>query len=266
MDKFKIQSCFSGAANSYDAAAKVQVQAIDLTLECLDQISRGDNRAKRLLDLGSGTGLSRDKLLLQHKNTYYVALDLSLAMLSYAQHNQKQPETVNYPSICADSAHLPLQNQSFDLILSNSMLQWCEDLPAVFSECRRVLDDNGVLVFSTFGPDSLKELRQAFGAVDEDAHVGVFAALQEIEKALLIAGFEQIELTTVLLEIGYRHPIDLLRDLKAVGANHHKSSSKGLFGKSKFSKMLANYPASAHNLGIYPATYEVIYGTAKKTQ
>jgi ubiquinone/menaquinone biosynthesis C-methylase UbiE len=116
MDKFKIQSCFSGAANSYDAAAKVQVQAIDLTLECLDQISRGDNRAKRLLDLGSGTGLSRDKLLLQHKNTYYVALDLSLAMLSYAQHNQKQPETVNHPSICADSAHLPLQNQSFDLL------------------------------------------------------------------------------------------------------------------------------------------------------
>ena len=266
MDKFKIQSCFSGAANSYDAAAKVQVQAIDLTLECLDHIYSGDDSAKRLLDLGSGTSLSRDKLLQQHKNIHYVALDLSLAMLSYAQHSQKQPGIVNHSSICADGAHLPLQNQSFDLILSNSMLQWCEDLPAVFSECRRVLDDNGMLVFSTFGPDSLKELRQAFTVVDEEAHVGLFAALQEVKKALMIGGFEQIELTTVLLEVEYRHPIDLLRDLKAVGANYHQSSSNGLFGKLKFSKMLANYPASAHNLEIYPATYEVIYGTAKKTK
>ena len=264
MDKFKIQSRFSGAAHSYNAAAKVQVQAIALTLESLDNIYKGDDSAQRLLDLGSGTGLSRDKLLRQHTNIYYVALDLSLAMLTYAQHNQKQTETVSHPSICADSAHLPLQNQSFDIILSNSMLQWCEDLPAVFSECRRVLDDNGMLVFSTFGPDSLKELRQAFATVDKDAHVGNFAPLREIQKALLSSGFERVELSSVLLGVEYHQPIDLLRDLKAVGANYHQDVSNGLFGKSKFSKMLANYPASAHNVEIYPATYEVIYGTAKK--
>lgn len=259
MDKFKIQSRFSGAVESYNAAAKVQLQAIDLTLKCMHQLSMDMDIRKRLLDLGSGTGLGAHQIHQQFVGCDYFAMDLSLSMLNYARKSCEN----TYASICADAVKLPLKNQTFDLILSNSMFQWCEDLRAAFAECRRVLREGGILVFSTFGPSTLRELRAAFSVVDTQSHVGQFVPLSEVEKALGRAGFDQVELHSVLLEQNYKNPIDLLRDLKAVGANYLQNSPKSMYGKSKFSKMLAHYPVSPHDQEVYPATYEVIYGTAK---
>lgn len=259
MNKFKIQSRFSGAVESYNAAAKVQLQAIDLTMQCMHQLSIDTDARKRVLDLGSGTGLAAHKIHQQFAGCEYFALDLSLPMLKYARQSCEN----SYASICADATSLPLQNQRFDLILSNSMFQWCEDLSLAFSECRRILCESGTLVFSTFGPATLKELREAFSIVDTQSHVGQFASINEVRKALDCAGFDQIECHSVLLEQNYKKPIDLLRDLKAVGANYYQNSPDNLYGKTKFLKMLAHYPASSDHQEIYPATYEVIYGTAK---
>lgn len=259
MDKFRVQSRFSAAAQSYNAAAKVQVQAIDLTLKCMRELMLGKTGSKRLLDMGSGTGLAANKIRQEFVSCDYFALDLSLAMLKYAS----QSSGGAYASVCADASKLPLRDQTFDYITSNSMLQWCEDLPGVFKECRRALSENGALVFSTFGPASLKELREAFSVVDMKSHVGQFASLNEVQNALYSAGFSGVELHSVLLAVNYNKPIELLRDLKAVGASYHQNPQNSLYGKSKFSKMLAHYPATSHDQEIYPATYEVIYGTAK---
>ena len=259
MDKVKIQSRFSKAAHSYNSAAKVQKQAVEMNLAVVDQLSLEVNR---LIDLGCGTGLAKPALIQRFGSESYHALDLSVAMLSYAQ----QQDADQSPSICADIACLPLADQTMDLMLSNSTLQWCNDLVQVFADCRRVLSAQGVFVFSTFGPGTLKELRQAFSSVDSSSHVGHFLGQHDIEAALRQAGFTQFELNAVECVIEYQRPMQLLRDIKATGANYHKDNAGSLYARSKLMQMLANYPASDANPALYPASYEVIYGYAKTSK
>ncbi|WP_254491521.1 methyltransferase domain-containing protein, partial [Salmonella enterica] len=80
-----------------------------------------------------------------------------------------------FQRLCGDAAALPLADNSVDVIFSNLCLQWVDDLPAVFAGFRRVLKPGGLLVCSTFGPETLVELNEAFAAADDRPHVSRFA-------------------------------------------------------------------------------------------
>ncbi|MBP7623143.1 MAG: methyltransferase domain-containing protein, partial [Xanthomonadales bacterium] len=165
--------------------------------------------------------------------------------------------------VCGDARALPIADQSVDLIFSSLCLQWCEDLEAVFDEFRRVLRPGGWLLCSTFGPDTLTELRQSWAAVDDDPHVNVFIDMHDVGDRLLAAGFRDPMLDVEHYDLRYSDPKILMRELKGIGAgNADAERARGLTGKRKLATLLAAYEGFRGDDGRYRASYEVVYAQA----
>jgi malonyl-CoA O-methyltransferase len=149
-------------------------------------------------------------------------------------------------SVCADLERLPLADGSVDLVWCNMALHWLSDPLPAFREFARVLAPEGLLMFSTLGPDTLKELRAAAGA----ARVHAFTDMHDLGDMLVAAGFAAPVMDMELIVIEYRSS-SLLEDLRASGqTNARTDRSRGL---SAFNKSLATPPR---------ATFEVVYGHA----
>lgn len=269
-----IQTHFSHAAVSYDAAAVLQRQVASHIDERLELITL---KPKRILDVGAGTGILTQHLVKRYPSAQIIGLDLSFGMLKQAQSNLLHPKwpwlpeaitkTFNgyHPSaqlMQADANQIPLEDASIDIVATNLMLQWCDDLDNVFQELRRVLKPEGLLMLTTFGPDTLKELRQAWQAVDEAPHVNTFIDMHDIGDALIRNGFGQPVMDTEHFTLTYEKPMGVLKDLKAIGAtNASENRATGLMGKQRFTRMLEAYEQFRINNQV-PATYEVVHGHA----
>jgi malonyl-CoA O-methyltransferase len=142
------------------------------------------------------------------------------------------------------------------------MLQWCNDLNAALAEVRRVLKPSGFFTFSTFGPDTLKELRAAWSAADGYSHVNRFLDMHDVGDALARNGLMEPVLDVDRVQLTYPDALALMRDLKAIGAHNVTSGrARGLTGKARLRKMTEAYE-SFRREGRLPATYEVVYGAA----
>ena len=149
-----------------------------------------------------------------------------------------------------------------DLIISGLTLQWCQDLPKVFKEFRRVLAPGGLLLFSSFGPETLTELRQSWAAVDELAHVNAFADMHDVGDALMQSGFLDPVMDMEMLTVTYNDVKTVMRDLKQIGAhNVMQGRSHNITGKSKLQKMIESYEQFRLD-GLLPVTHEIVYGHA----
>jgi malonyl-CoA O-methyltransferase len=157
---------------------------------------------------------------------------------------------------------LPLADNSVDLLVSNLMLQWCNDLPTVFREWVRVLKPQGALLFSTFGPDTLKELRDSWMQVDTASHVNLFIDMHDIGDMLWQSGFINPVMDVDWTTRWHIEVMTLVRELKALGAHNITAGRpQGLTGKGKWQAMTQAYEEHRQSTGL-PATYEVIYGYA----
>jgi len=165
--------------------------------------------------------------------------------------------------VCADARALPIADQSVDLIFSSLCLQWCEDLNVVFAEFRRVLRPGGWLFFSSFGPDTLTELRQSWAEVDNDPHVNVFLDMHDVGDRLIAAGFRNPMLDVEHYSLRYSDPKLLMRELKGIGAGNADSArARGLTGKRKLAAVLDAYARFRGDDQRFPASYEVIHAQA----
>lgn len=278
LDKKAIQDGFNRAAHSYDQAACLQREVAERLLERLAVIKY---RPKTILDLGIGTGECSLKLAQMYPEAKIIGLDLAYEMVEFAKHKlglaqQKSGLFQRIKShlsgeqkgsqcdfICADAESLPLQDNSIDLIFSSLTIQWCEDLQSLFQEFNRVLSPDGFILFSTFGIDTLKELKKSWAAVDDYGHVNEFSDLHDIGDQMLAGGFRDPVVDAEFIVVEYNKVIQLLKDLKAIGAqNHLYARPKGLMTKTKLNQMLSNYESFVLGNGKYPATYEVVYGHA----
>lgn len=282
-----IKAHFSHAATSYDEAAILQKTVAERVDERLDLTTI---EVQTVLDIGSGTGLLTEKVIARYPLAKCFAVDLSESMLLQSQPRLQSPrfpalgslinkflnncsltkgfaKKTSATRINADVYQLPFADQSVDLIVSNLMLQWCDDLDAVFVEFRRVLRPEGLLMFTTFGPDTLKELRQAWRTTDADyEHVNHFIDMHDIGDALIRAGFGQPVMDMEMFTLTYDKPMGVLKDLKAIGAtNANQNRNQGLMGKTKFHAMLEAYEGLRKE-GKIPATYEVVHGHAWAAQ
>ena len=166
--------------------------------------------------------------------------------------------------MCADLEHLPLRSEAIDLIWSNLALQWVADLPSTLIELNRLLAPGGLLMFSTFGPDTLKELRAAYEGTDGHTHVSRFADMHDIGDMLVAARYADPVMDMEKLTLTYDDVRALMRDLKAIGAhNATQGRPRGLSPKSTLRIVERNYEAQRRN-GKLPATFEVVYGHAWK--
>ncbi len=259
-----VRRAFDRAAEGYDAVAVLQNEVCNRLLEKLDVVKISP---QRILDAGTGTGFAIPALFAKYKKAQLVALDLSENMLDQTGRHGgflRSPQRV-----CADIQNLPFEDNVFDLIFSSLSLQWCNNLAGAFLEAKRVLKPGGLFVFTTFGPDTLKELRYSWAQVDESNHVNDFIDMHDIGDALLLEGFAEPVMEAEMLTVTYDCVDRLMHDLKAIGANvtasaaQNKSAVHGLRGKSILQTVRQNYESFRQD-DLLPATYEIIYGHAWK--
>jgi len=267
IDKRAMRRAFNRAAAGYDAAAVLQREVCARMLERLDYIRL---QPAHILDVGSGTGWGMRRLGERYPQAGIVALDIALGMLAAARGTsswwQKLFSGSKQRFVCADAEALPLAAQSVEMVWSNLALQWCNDLPATFVELQRVLKADGLVMFSTFGPDTLKELRQAFNGIDQHNHLNRFADMHDIGDMLVQAGFSEPVMDMEYLTLTYDDVRGVLYDLKRIGAHNATAGrGQGLMGKNAWARLTENYERLRRD-GKLPATYEVVYGHAWKPQ
>jgi malonyl-CoA O-methyltransferase len=217
----------------------------------------------RVLDVGAGSGRLTGLLKKRWPKAEVVAIDLALGMLREARRHVGWFRP--FRRVAGDAQALPIADASVDLVVSNLCLQWC-DLKASIHEFRRVLRPGGWLLFTSFGPDTLKELRSAWRAADERAHVHVFLDMHDVGDAVLAQGFVDPMFDVERYTLSYPDARALMRELKAIGAgNALGERTRGLTGRSAFLRMLTAYEHQRMEGGL-PASYEVIFGQARAPQ
>jgi malonyl-CoA O-methyltransferase len=257
IDKRKARRAFSRAAETYDEAAVLQREVGRRQLERLDLVRL---TPRNILDLGCGTGEQSQALLRRYPGARVHALDFALPMLGQARRRgrwRRRPHC-----ICADMEHLPLGADSIDLLISNLAFQWAADPVRLYRECLRVLRPGGLLMFTTFGPDTLKELRAAWAEVDQTPHVSPFMDMHDLGDILVDAGYAAPVMDVERMVLTYASADDLMQDLKRIGASNAASGRmRGLTGKARMQAMRKAYE-SWRSEGLLPASYEVVYGHA----
>lgn len=255
--KEDVSSSFSRAAESYDSVAKLQREVGKRLLTHLDAVPTAPDR---ILDLGCGTGFFQPDLSARYPEATYIGLDLAPGMIEYARTRSSGQGLW----VVGDAESLPLATASVDIVFSSLAVQWCHQPEWFLAELARVLKPGGRCVFTTLGPDTLRELRQAWAAVDSYQHVNNFLPSEALIAAGgRVAGIELI-LSTERHCMQYPRVGDLLAELKSLGAhNMNRRRPAGLTSRKTLQGMLQAYESWRVD-GLLPATYDVIFGEVKK--
>jgi malonyl-CoA O-methyltransferase len=213
-----------------------------------------------IVDLGCGTGNTAQRLRRRYPRAQLLAIDPEFAMTRQARARQRFWR--RFDCICAKALALPLKDQSVDLVFSNLMTNWGDDPGALSAEMRRVLRPGGLLLYSTFGPETLKELRSAWASVDPEVQPGGFADMTQLASAMSHAGLAEPVMDRDAQVERYADVWALMDELSLSDTGHglagpHRSSS----GSTQFEAMVSNYESLRTGAGI-PATWEIIYGAA----
>jgi malonyl-CoA O-methyltransferase len=255
LDRRAVRAAFDRASRTYDAAAVLQTRVRDELLSRLDLVRVAP---QVVLDLGCGTGLGTRKLKDRYRSALVIGLDPAPGMLRETRRHSGWLRPLQ--RVCGDVFQLPFQEHSVNLMFSNLMLQWCDDLDAALREIRRVLAPEGFFGFTTFGPDTLRELREAWAAADGGTHVSGFRDMHDIGDALARAGLSEPVMDVERLTMVYPDVAAITRDLKVIGAHNAAAArARGLTGKGRWRAMTDAYETHRRD-GLLPATYEVVYG------
>lgn len=223
---------------------------------------------QRILDLGCSEGASFAPLTERYPEAHLIGLDLVPAMLQASRPVRPAWQRLlglgkAVPSaLAADASKLPLQSTSIGLVWSNLLLHWLNDPLPAFAEIGRVLEVGGLLMFSTFGPDTLKELRAAFG--DNAPHTQRFADMHDLGDMLVESGFSDPVMDMEVITLTYDDLDAMLAELRASGSScamHERP--RGMAGRETWARMREAYEGMRRD-GKLPATFEVIYGHAWK--
>jgi malonyl-CoA O-methyltransferase len=275
-DPRAVRRHFARAAATYDDAAILQKEIGARLAERLDAVKLAP---ASILDAGCGTGDAQAELGARYPHARYVGLDLALPMAAAARAKAgtrrsalarifasftRGRAAIEPGFVCGDIVATPFAAGTFDLVWSNLALQWIGDLPAALAEVSRVLAVDGLAMFTTFGPDTLKELRSAFADVDRHVHVSRFVDMHDVGDMLVAAGFADPVMQMDMMTVTYDDAGAMLRDLKAIGAtNAAQARPRALMGRHRWQRALATLDAARRG-GRIAATFEVIYGHAWK--
>ena len=228
----------------------------------------------RVLDAGCGSGPDLPLLQKDYPAAHIVGIDAASAMLEAAKTpasamralggmlSRLLPAKAGVDLLCADFGNLPLAPNSVDLVWSNLALHWHPQPDRVFTEWRRVLRVDGLLMFSNFGPDTFRELRAAFADLDESPRVLPFVDMHDFGDQLVEAGFSTPVMDMEIITVTYDTPAALLADVRALGGNPLATRARSLVGRAGWGRLLAALERTRRPDGKLGLTFEVIYGHA----
>ncbi len=238
-----------------------------------------------LLDAGCGEGADISALQKKFTGARIFGIDGAYGMLAKARDCQRAARTsVNrfldslqkwlpVPAtssvdggglVCGDFAQLPFAKETIDMLWSNLALHWHPQPDRVLAEWRRVLQVEGLLMFSSFGPDTFKEVREAFQAVDAAPHALPFVDMHDIGDMLVNAGFATPVMDMETITVTYTTPQRLLADVRAWGGNPLETRGRGLMGRAAQARLWQALEERRGIDGKIPLTFEVVYGHAFK--
>jgi malonyl-CoA O-methyltransferase len=259
LDGRLVRRRFARAAHTYAKASRLEQEVADRMLERLDYVKLAP---RRVLDAGSGPLREARLLGRRYRGAEVIALDSAAPMLRAGRPRFRLPGSAAPRLVCADFGRLPLADASVDLVWSNMALHWAGDPLAALREFNRVLADNGLLMFSAPGPDTLTELRAVAGA----ARVHAFADMHDLGDLLLAAGFADPVMDMERVTLLYPDGAALLADLRASGqtcalAPRAGAAPRGLAGRGLRTRLLAGLASQSRD-GKLPVSCEVVYGHA----
>ncbi|HEU4352324.1 MAG TPA: methyltransferase domain-containing protein [Burkholderiales bacterium] len=245
IDYRTVRRRFERAAATYGKSSKLESEVAARMLERLDYVRIAP---RRVLDAGSGP--PRRELAGRYPKADVFALDFALPMLRASRPGWFRRRSI---SLCSDIARLPLTAEAFELVWSNMTLHWLDDPLPAFKEFARVLVPEGLLMFSTLGPDSLKELRAAAGA----QRVHEFIDMHDLGDMLVAAGFAAPVMDMDMIQVDFGRSETLLAELRASGQTSARADRRrGLGGRTFRERLRVALPGRA--------TFEVVYGHAWK--
>ena len=262
LEHHQIKAAFSKAASQYEQHAVLQKEALERLLERVDFDAFESEQKflpKTILDLGCGTGWAIKPLLQRFKDSHIIAADFSKAMLDQI------PKQAQVEPRQTDAHAIDVHAGSVDLVFSNLMLQWCDE-QTVLQEIKRALKPGGLMHLTTMGEHTLHELRHAWSEIDDKPHVNRFVPANELADLALRQGYDDVIADSELITMTYGSVIDVMRDLKNIGAhNTDDKRTKGLTSPRVLKELTKHYEQFRTDDGLYPATFELVYLRAKKS-
>jgi malonyl-CoA O-methyltransferase len=259
LDTRAVRRAFDRASERYAEHAIVHTEIRSRLIERLNLVKL---QPARVLDLGAASGGSTRRLKDRYPKARVLALDLSQRMLVQAAREQSWLR--RFDRVVANAERLPVRDGSIDLVFSNLMLAWCDAVDSVFRETARALTAGGLFTFTTLGPDTLREVRDAFGPIDPYTHVHRFIDMHDLGDALMRTGFAEPVMDTERLVVTYPSAMALFNELRSTGGvNASFGRRKGLLGRARFRDAETRLETLRH-AGTIPITIEVVYGHAWK--
>ena len=268
LDPRQARRAFERAARAGADAAVLQAEVERRMLERLDFVRL---EPRRILDAGCGTGRGLGLLRRRYPRADLLGVDFARDAVRAAKPGESLIRRARRVlggaarlHLCADFSRLPLRAGCVDMVWSNLALAWAAEPIATFRELHRVLASGGLLMLSSYGPDTLKQLRDAFGAGSPRRHVHSFTDMHDVGDMLVASGFAEPVMDMERITLTYPDVPALARDLKASGQTCAAvDRPRGLMGRAAWRRMVETYEREREG-GSLPATVEVVYGHAWK--
>lgn len=254
--KQDVARAFSQAAGQYDAYALIQQRLANRLLTRMPVMT-----PEQVLDLGCGTGYCLPSLQQHYPQAHITGLDLAPGMLAYAQARYGE----QFTWLCADAEHIPLADNSMDMVFSNLAVQWCADFSSMLAGVKRILRPGGQFLFTTLAAGTLEELRAAWAQVDDSVHVHAFPPEQTLMMQARDSGLQVVDVQC-FDEIAWYQDVRALTDsLKRVGAHNMQYQQAGLGGRARLKAWMQAMESFRTTLGL-PARYRVVQFQLEKSR
>jgi malonyl-CoA O-methyltransferase len=269
INKTQVIRQFHRHVSTYDAHAMVQLQ---MAHELAALAAENAPHASALLELGCGTGRLTERLLHHWPDARLTAIDIAPAM-AQATANRNAAYAARLNVLVGDAERLPdvlgcAPQPMVDLVASGATFQWFIDPASTVDTLTRYVHPGGIVAFSTFGPDTFRELRAAF--VEAETELGLphtprtlhFPDLSDWVRWFASAG-AALRVKEWRVTVTHATPLDFLKSIKKVGANIVRpSNAREHFAKQLFNAMSAAYIKQTGTPEGVPVTYHIYYGVA----